>query len=65
MGIVSGEIQVERSKEKKLWHKNLFIDPGSMYDCIIPEDIQSLWGPIPLERLPIGMDNNCKAITHK
>ena len=26
--------------------------PGSFYDCIMPETIQSLWGPIPLGMRP-------------
>ncbi len=40
------------------------IAPGSFYDCIIPEDIESLWGPIPLLRLPQGVSNKCRAVTH-
>lgn len=40
------------------------IQPGSFYDCIMPETVQQLWGPIPLERLPDGVDNNCRAVTH-
>ena len=37
---------------------------GSFYDCIIPEDVESLWGPIPLQKLPRGVDNSCRAVTH-
>ena len=37
---------------------------GSFYDCIIPEDVESLWGPIPLQKLPQGVDNSCRAVTH-
>ena len=40
------------------------IKPGSFYDAIIPETVQSLWGPVPLERLPEGVDNTCRAVTH-
>lgn len=40
------------------------IQPGSFYDCIIPEDVESLWGPIPLQRLPRGVSNKCRAVTH-
>ena len=40
------------------------IKPGSFYDTIIPESVQSMWGPIPLERLPDGVDNTCRAVTH-
>ena len=34
--------------------------PGTFYDCVIPETVSSLWGPIPLERLPDGVDNSCR-----
>ena len=37
---------------------------GSFYDCIMPEHLETLWGPIPLPRLPIGVDNKCRAVTH-
>ena len=37
---------------------------GSFYDCIIPEDVEPLWGPIPLQKLPRGIDNKCRAVTH-
>ena len=37
---------------------------GAFYDCIIPEDVESLWGPIPLQKLPTGVDNSCRAVTH-
>ena len=37
---------------------------GAFYDCIIPEDVESLWGPIPLQKLPPGVDNSCRAVTH-
>ena len=36
------------------------IMPGTFYDCVIPETVSSLWGPIPLERLPEGVDNSCR-----
>ena len=40
------------------------IEPGSFYDCVIPENIKSLWGPIPLQSLPPGVDNKCRAVAH-
>jgi hypothetical protein len=40
------------------------IQVGSFYDCIIPEQIEKLWGPIPLQKLPKGIDNRCRAVTH-
>ena len=38
---------------------------GSFYDCIIPEDVESLWGPIPLGKLPPEEENVCQVVTHK
>jgi hypothetical protein len=40
------------------------IEPGSFYDCIIPENIKSLWGPIPLQSLPPGVENKFRAVAH-
>ena len=40
------------------------IEPGSFYDCVIPENIKSLWGPIPLQSLPPGVENKCRAVAH-
>ena len=31
----------------------------------MPEQIEALWGPVPLGRLPPGIDNKCKAVTHR
>ena len=30
----------------------------------VTENVESLWGPIPLARLPAGQDNTCRAVTH-
>ncbi|XP_071745850.1 uncharacterized protein [Lepeophtheirus salmonis] len=40
------------------------IQPGTFYTCIIPANIEKLWGPIPLQKLPIGVNNQCRAVTH-
>ena len=40
------------------------IKPGAFYDTIMPETVQSLWGPVPLDTLPDGVDNTCRAVTH-
>ena len=40
------------------------IQPGAFYETIIPEDIEKLWGPIPLQKLPSGVSNKCRAVTH-
>ncbi len=42
----------------------LVIEAGAYYDCVMPEDAEALWGPVPLRRLPEGEENNCKAVTH-
>ena len=31
---------------------------------LLSENVESLWGPIPLPRLPPGVDNTCRAVTH-
>ena len=46
------------------WDTVFSIRPGVFYDCVIPETVGSLWGPVPLERLPTGVDNTCRAVTH-
>ena len=40
------------------------IQEGAFYNCVMPENVESLWGPIPLPRLPSGVDNTCRAVTH-
>ena len=41
------------------------IEPGQYSDCIIPTEVEELWGPMPLKRLPDGVDNTCLAVTHR
>ncbi|XP_050413585.1 uncharacterized protein LOC126828047 [Patella vulgata] len=43
----------------------LRLDCGRYQNCIMPENIEQLWGPIPLRRLPPGMDNNCSVASHR
>ena len=43
----------------------LQLEPGTYETAVIPENIQTLWGPIALERLPRGKDNQCKVATHR
>ena len=38
---------------------------GAYETVVIPENIQTLWGPIALERLPRGKDNTCKVASHR
>ena len=60
---LNASVSIKRLADQPVW-KKLTIDPGSFYDCIIPEHIEALWGPVPLKRLPEGVDNECKAVTH-
>ena len=41
------------------------IEPGKFSECVIPTEIEKLWGPLPIERLPDGWDTRCLAVTHK
>ena len=42
----------------------LTLEQGVFETATIPENIQTLWGPVSLERLPVGKDNHCKVATH-
>jgi len=33
--------------------------------CVMPEDVEQLWGPVPLPKLPEGTDNKCFAASHR
>ena len=61
--LINLELSNERFGKPKL-DTSFKIMVGSFYDCIIPEDIEPLWGPIPLQKLPRGVDNKCRAVTH-
>ena len=41
------------------------LEQGVYETATIPENIQTLWGPVSLERLPIGKDNHCEVATHR
>ncbi|ESO91289.1 hypothetical protein LOTGIDRAFT_153720 [Lottia gigantea] len=43
----------------------LRLNCGEYQDCIMPETVEQLWGPIPLPRLPPGLDNNCSVASHR
>jgi len=38
---------------------------GSFDPCTMPEHIEQLWGPVPLPKLPAGVDNSCIAASHR
>ena len=44
---------------------SLAIVPGSFYDAVMPENVESMWGPVPMRRLPEGQENECKAVVHR
>ena len=41
------------------------IAPGTFYETVMPENVESMWGPVPLQPLKGGQANNCKVVTHK
>ncbi|BFZ08986.1 hypothetical protein BsWGS_12025 [Bradybaena similaris] len=43
----------------------LRLEPGDYQSCIMPEDKESLWGPIPLPRLPAGVVSVCSVASHQ
>jgi hypothetical protein len=43
----------------------LGILPGTFYDAVMPETVESMWGPVPMKRLPEGDENKCKAVVHR
>ena len=43
----------------------LYLQRGSFTQCTMPENIEQLWGPVPLARLPPGQDNVCMAASHR
>ncbi|GFR81235.1 glycine-rich domain-containing protein 2 [Elysia marginata] len=43
----------------------LRLEPGDYQSCIMPADRSAMWGPIPLPRLPPGVDSHCSVASHK
>ena len=43
----------------------LELDMSYFQDSIIPEHIESMWGPVPLPPLPPGVNNMCQVADHK
>ncbi|KAK6993978.1 glycine-rich domain-containing protein 2 [Biomphalaria glabrata] len=43
----------------------LRLEAGDYQSCVMPEDRETMWGPIPLPRLPPGVDNHCSVASHK
>ena len=55
---VDSEVNGKRSQ----WA--LILLPGDFETYTMPETIEQLWGPIPLPRLPSGVDNTCTVASH-
>ncbi|XP_059140779.1 uncharacterized protein LOC131928710 [Physella acuta] len=43
----------------------LYLKAGLYERAVIPEHLESMWGPIPLPRLPPGAENWCEVASHK
>ena len=43
----------------------LGVMPGTFYDTVMPETAETMWGPVPLARLPQGQANSCKAVVNR
>lgn len=43
----------------------LALRSGDYEDCIMPETVESMWGPVPLPRLPPGVENKCSVASHR
>ena len=61
---LKGKVEILTDNNVPVW-KKFDIEAGTYYDCIMPENIESMWGPVPLKKLPDGVDNECKAVTHR
>ena len=58
-----GEVTLVKSGEMR--DTNLGILAGTFYDAVMPETVESMWGPVPMKRLPDGKENKCKAVVHR
>ena len=43
----------------------LGIEKGTFYESVMPQNVESMWGPVPFEKLPEGKENICNAVCHK
>ncbi|KAF6031440.1 hypothetical protein EB796_010249 [Bugula neritina] len=43
----------------------LKLQAGLFSNVVMPETVESLWGPVPLGRLPPGVVNHCTVANHK
>jgi hypothetical protein len=64
--VVNAEISLQLENERlgPATEQVFHIQEGSFYNCVMPENVESLWGPIHLGRLAPGVENTCRAVTH-
>ena len=43
----------------------LILQASSFTQAIMPENVESMWGPVPLRSLPPGTENKCDVASHK
>jgi hypothetical protein len=58
------------TKKKKFYNIGprptiLTVERGTFYETTMPETVESMWGPVPLEKLPERTENLCNAVSHK
>lgn len=43
----------------------LFLSSGRYDNCIMPENVETMWGPVPLPPVKPGEENRCEVATHQ
>ena len=41
------------------------LELGHFEDCVMPEHVEQMWGPLTMRKLPAGVDNSCSVASHK
>lgn len=54
-----------RFSTPKLGSALLFVYTGEYENAIVPENIQSLWGPVAIDKLQPGADKKCQVADHR
>ena len=60
---LGGVVTLVKSGEMR--DTTLGILAGTFYDAVMPENVESMWGPVPMRKLPAGKENKCKAVVHR
>jgi len=65
-GAIFGQLSLSKETSASPLPLRLSIEEGIYYDCVMPENVAELWGPVPfLKKLPQNVENTCKAVTHR